>query len=218
MGVIVNESSILNDTDTDLMERNAKEKEYLDYINEHIYLVKLSFAKYIVPILDMTNISEYAQDEAIKDAIAITAKNVLNHDSSKFGDDEFDQYRAKYYPTQKEKNADSDYTALVDSRYEDAWKHHYENNPHHPEHWKDHENNICRDMSLEAILEMICDWEAMSLKFNTNTLEWYETKAKDEKACMSLKTKAILEDLLYNVIHHTSNSAKVTDSGKSEIL
>ena len=56
-------------------------------------------------------------------------------------------------------------------------------------------------MSLDAIIEMICDWEAMSDKFNTNTLQWYEKDAKDEKACFSPKTKIIVEDILYNLIH-----------------
>ena len=59
-------------------------------------------------------------------------------------------------------------------------------------------------MTLEAILEMICDWEAMSLKFGTNTLNWYETKAIDEKKCMTSNTKDIVEELMYNVVHKTT--------------
>jgi hypothetical protein len=68
-------------------------------------------------------------------------------------------------------------------------------------HWVDPETKIPRDMSLRAILEMICDWEAMGLKFKSDTLNWYENDAKDEKAAMSTNTKQIVEELLYNVIH-----------------
>ena len=94
----------------------------------------------------------------------------------------------------------------LEERYQECWKHHYTVNAHHPEHWLDHENNTCTDMTLEAIVEMICDWEAMSLKFGTSTLKWYET-ADDEKRCFSVKTKEIVEDLMYNVIHNSvSNS------------
>ena len=56
-------------------------------------------------------------------------------------------------------------------------------------------------MTLDAIVEMLCDWEAMSLKFNTNTVEWYKNEAIDEKKAFSLNTKAIVEDLLFNILH-----------------
>lgn len=39
-----------------------------------------------------------------------------------------------------------------------ALKHHYECNPHHPEHW---ENGI-KDMDLVCICEMLADWKAAS--------------------------------------------------------
>ena len=56
-------------------------------------------------------------------------------------------------------------------------------------------------MTLDAIIEMLCDWEGMSLKFGTSTLSWYEKDAKDEKAALSPNSKAIVEELLYNVLH-----------------
>ena len=39
-------------------------------------------------------------------------------------------------------------------RYEYVFKHHYENNPHHPEHY---DGWIC-EMDLLDIMEMLCDW------------------------------------------------------------
>ena len=56
-------------------------------------------------------------------------------------------------------------------------------------------------MSLKAIIEMICDWESMALKFDSDTIKWYEEEAEDEKKCMSTNTKQIVEELLYNVLH-----------------
>ena len=57
-------------------------------------------------------------------------------------------------------------------------------------------------MSLRAIIEMLCDWEAMALAFNSDTIEWYESDdSKDERSAMSTKTKQIVEELLYQVLH-----------------
>jgi hypothetical protein len=47
-------------------------------------------------------------------------------------------------------------SALVDMG--DALKHHYANNSHHPEHWR----NGINGMSLLDLMEMLCDWVAAS--------------------------------------------------------
>ncbi|GGN64316.1 DUF5662 family protein [Oceanobacillus indicireducens] len=41
-----------------------------------------------------------------------------------------------------------------------ALKHHYENNSHHPEHYK----NGIQGMNLLDIIEMFCDWKAATLR------------------------------------------------------
>lgn len=202
MGEILNETAIIFD-DNDSYERNIKEKIYLDYIKDHINKVKECFNMYMVPPLTMNNISALISDDELKYAINKVGEVIDTHDASKFSDSEFDGYRLKYHPTTRELNGDESFKNDVDERFTECWKHHYETNAHHPEHWLDHENNTCKDMSLDAIVEMICDWEAMSLKFGTSVLEWYENNAEDEKKCLSNKTKAIVEDLLYNVIHNS---------------
>lgn len=205
MGNILYEAVVLDDNDS--YERNMKEKEYLDYIEEHIFLVNKCYGMYMLPLLKANNISTLISDEELKNAITEVGKYIKTHDASKFSDSEFDGYREKYYPTTRELNGDLSYKSNLEERYQECWKHHYETNAHHPEHWLNHEDNTCNDMILEAIVEMICDWEAMSLKFGTSTLKWYENDAKDEKRCFSPKTKEIVEDLLYNVIHNSvSNS------------
>lgn len=201
MGYILNETALVFD-DNDSTERNKKELEYLNYINEHISYVKKAYELYMLPLLDKTSISTLVSDKELKDAINTVGSRLKDHDASKFSDSEFDGYRAKYYPTTREQAGDESLKNDIDERYEECWKHHYENNPHHPEHWLDHENNICKDMTLDAIIEMLCDWEAMSLKFNTSTVDWYTNNANDEKRCFSAKTKSIVEDLLFNVLHN----------------
>ena len=204
MGNIINEDAIVYNFDgnNDSLERNKKEQEYLDYINEHIKLVKKAFVLYFAPLMKINNVSTLISDQELRQAIVDLAKIIDTHDASKFGDAEFDGYRAKYYPTTKELAGDDAYKGAVDERYEECWKHHYQTNDHHPKYWVNPDSGIARDMSLRAIVEMICDWEAMSLKFGNDCIKWYESEdSKDERECMSSKTKQIVEDLLYNVLH-----------------
>lgn len=203
MGYVIHEDSVIFNFNNrnDAEERCQKEQEYLDYINNHIRLVKKAFALYFAPLFFKSCISLIISDYDLKVAIQDVAKIINNHDASKFSDSEFDGYRAYYYPTSLEKTGDEEYKHNVEERYEECWKHHYQTNVHHPMHWVDQETKIPRDMSLPAIIEMICDWESMALMFNSDTIKWYETKAEDEKKCMSANTKEIVEELLYNVLH-----------------
>lgn len=47
-----------------------------------------------------------------------------------------------------------------------ALAHHYANNRHHPEHFKDGVN----DMTLLDVLEMLCDWKAASERHNDGNI------------------------------------------------
>lgn len=207
MGKILNEVTLILD-DNDAAERNEKEAEYLSYIKDHINNVRKAFVMYIVPILkNRTNISPFFSDEEFKRAAVDVYKRLDDHDASKFSDYEFDGYRAKWYPTNRELNYDQDYIDKMEERYAEAWDHHATSNPHHPKHWYDPENKVSRDMSLDAIIEMICDWASFTLRNGTSMLLWYENQAEDEKQYMSPKTKEIVEDLLYNVIYGSQEKA-----------
>jgi len=48
-----------------------------------------------------------------------------------------------------------------------ALEHHYANNSHHPEHWK----NGINDMSLIDMIEMFCDWKAASERHNDGNIK-----------------------------------------------
>ena len=207
MGIVIKENSLITqDTEDDSNERIKKEQEYLDYIKDHINNVKKAYKLYMTPLLKMNNISTLVSDEELKKSIIKLFPLIDTHDASKFSDSEFDGYRRKWYQTKAEEakeKEDINYKQLVEDRYEECWQHHYKTNMHHPKYWYNSETKTSTDMSLDAIIEMLCDWESMSLKFGTSTLEWYKNDAKDEKEVLSPKTKEIVEDLLYNVLHNT---------------
>jgi len=77
-----------------------------------------------------------------------------------------------------------------------ALAHHYANNSHHPEHWK----NGIDDMSLLDIVEMLCDWKAASERHNDGNIRKSITINAD-RFKMSPQLVKILEntaDLLFS--------------------
>ena len=67
-------------------------------------------------------------------------------------------------------------------------------------YWVDPKTNEKLDMNLEAIIEMICDWIAMDMKYHTGVIEWYENKAIKEKKAMTDRTRQLTEEIMYHVI------------------
>lgn len=199
MGIILSESSTMI-TNDESEAKNKKEEEYIDYIKEHVNNVCTAFNNYFLTKSSqfafevLVNFTFFELESAIKE---LSKGRIYEHDNSKYSDEEFEPYRAKYFPTEKESTGLSDESkSLIEKEAGLAWIHHYRNNPHHPKYWVDEESNIPKDMDLISIIEMICDWEAMSMKFNGSTLEWYNNKAKDEKACMTDKTKNTVEEIM----------------------
>ena len=68
----------------------------------------------------------------------------------------------------------------VDKNFELAWKHHYENNPHHPEFWID-KGGV---MTTRFFYEMILDWIAVSMYYKSSVNDWYfkNTSGRKEKS------------------------------------
>ena len=52
-------------------------------------------------------------------------------------------------------------------------------NPHHWEHWVNFETKETLPIPPLYIAELICDWNAMSIKFGGNPLKFYESKKND---------------------------------------
>ena len=193
--------------------------KYIDYVTEHIANVKKS---YFLLFEDNKFILDDYTDEQMAEILSALKEEIENHDASKFSDDEFYGYRAYFDPTDKEKEMmnDNDYYKKVEDDFEEAWKHHYTHNPHHPLFWKltdieEYDRGIPsvytvrefmkdpEDMTLVEILHMICDWNAMSIKFNSKVITWYlSDEGQKEKGIMSKNTQILLEKCLSVLYNH----------------
>lgn len=171
-------------------DKIRKREEYKNYIDEHIELVKKAFRVF-------ESISW--KDPHIVETLRYVRDNIEEHDQSKYSDEEFEYYRKEFYPInddEKEENKED---------FEKAWKHHYQNNFHHPEYWVDAIGNQT-SMCLSAIIEMICDWQAMSFKFGGDCRSWYYSikDTKDDKK-LTNETRDKLEQLLDIYVVHGLN-------------
>jgi hypothetical protein len=160
---------MINEGGTDYQEENKK------YILEHKERVQ-QFAGWLKENLPelFENIDIELFDEMIRD-----------HDDSKFSEEEFEPYAQKWFNNSGKT-----------LEYEEAWKHHWLNNEHHPEFW------LGEDMPYIYILEMICDWGSFSIKSGNfrELSDFYYNKAKDdEEKNLSDVTKEIIEDILNKI-------------------
>ena len=163
-----------------------KEEEYMEYIKDHINNVHKAFE-------NMYKIKDKFEDidrDDISDAIeSVKEKGIINiHDESKYSDEEFDAYRRYFYSIDDKEKEESE------EDFKLAWKHHYENNPHHPEYWiKDGESV---DMKIEYIVEMACDWIAMCYTKGGTALKYLEDNREEKQKVMTENTMNILETIL----------------------
>lgn len=153
-----------------------EEEAYLAYIDEHCNNVLKAFIKDGDTILLNLGISNRREDLLFR---------VKTHDVSKYGEDEFEAYRNYFYPKEGEKK---DRKA-----FDIAWKHHYTHNSHHWEFYLDEDGNP-KPMKLEAVAEMLLDWEAMSIKFGGNPYNWYQSNK--DKIKLHPDTKFLVEHAL----------------------
>ena len=179
------------------MEKNEKQTEYINYIETHREKVKAAYEKYFVPLIDKELDLQSCSNEEFQEALRSAVNNISEHDDSKYTDIEFEPYRIKFYPTvdEKEQLKNEDFALEQQENFRVAWEHHYKNNPHHPKYWVKEDGSIM-DMSLEYIIEMLCDW----LSFGDDIRLWYQNEADSEKKAMSTRTKEIVEELM-NIIY-----------------
>lgn len=107
---------------------------------------------------------------------------INTHDQSKFSSKEIIgyTYTTEFYGKK------CGYVFTNDEKYEmdKAWEHHYKTNPHHP----DFHDNI-NNMSIIDIIEMVCDWGAMSLEFKSSLMDYVNNKAFKQWKWDSLRKK-----------------------------
>lgn len=114
------------------------------------------------------------------------------HDHSKLEDPELEIFM-KYTPKLKDSTYGSEEYKQYLKEMKPALDHHYKNNRHHPEHFKEQADSLnCSPvdfMNLVDIVEMICDWLAAtkrhdngnifkSIKINTSRFELSDQLAK----------------------------------------
>lgn len=139
-----------------------RDNEYKNYIDQHIEKVEDVW------------ISLYKKLPLHQHEINLIDTLIIEHDQSKYGEEEFEGYRQKFYPEDDEISSETVFNI--------SWLHHRNNNPHHWDYWLLYENNevIALPMYKEYTIEMLCDWTAMSLNFKKNSpLEWYNSKKVD---------------------------------------
>ena len=169
-----------------MLKRN-RDKDYKNYIEIHIGLVKRAFDMYGALLCACLGMD-------IEDLRAL----VLKHDESKFSEEEFEGYRKRFYPVDFEEE-------LTDSSYEfqEAWIHHYKNNPHHPEYWVNEDGSI-QEMEDKYIAEMVLDWIAMGLYFGGTCYDFYWNKDRKE-GLLGEKTRLKVEDILRTIKEYDSD-------------
>lgn len=141
-------------------------KNYRERTEKHVENVHMVYDR----LFDDPKISEYLEDMGInRDNLWNTQIRV--HDKSKFGIEEMLGYilmTEKYGRKVGYKFSKED-----DGIMAKAWGHHKSVNRHHPEFFEDR-----LDIMKQAdLLEMCCDWGAMSYEFGDSVV-----KFKDEKA------------------------------------
>ena len=171
-----------------------KTQEYRDYILEHINNVKKAFKNY---------------GELLCNELELNLQDMMNqieeHDESKWSAEEFDLYRRKYFPEPGEKE-------ISDNKFNVAWLHHIHCNPHHPEYWiyydADKNNVTIYDMPDKYVAEMLCDWIAMSYKFNNKVYDWYVKEGKDKVFADSTRYK----------VEYLLNKIKEFDQSNNDVI
>lgn len=202
-GKILKKKEKKEDIISSMMSEN---KQYLEYIKEHKENVTKAFQVYGTLIIDLLyddNINKQLTWERLYEKIRD------GHDDSKYENEEFESYRRKFFPRDGEK-------PISDYEFNKAWLHHIHNNPHHPEYWiyQDYEELKSKGkaqifyypMDDDAIIEMLCDWIAMSYKFNNKVYDWYKESNKGD--ILNEDTRFIVEEILKAIKRYDEEELK----------
>jgi hypothetical protein len=166
-------------------EQREREIEYKKYVDNHIQNVQTAW--------DNMNRNTDCLDfiySVCGNVIDTIDQLILVHDKSKFSDEEWEPYRKNFYPiNDDEKKANKE-------DFDAAWKHHYMNNLHHWNYWST--MNRVDMMPIEFVIEMCCDWIAMSAVFGGDAYHWY----KDQKdIVLGEKQRYLVETILKKFYH-----------------
>lgn len=137
--------------------------------------------------------------------ISIFINNMINraheHDRSKLESPEleiFTEYTPKLAHTTYGSKEYKEYLKEMNV----ALKHHYANNTHHPEHFR----NGIDDMTLIDVMEMLCDWKAASLRHDDGDIH-----ASIDINAKRFNCSEQLKQILYNTAHELDNQLRGFD-------
>jgi hypothetical protein len=140
------------------MTNNEANEKYLEYLEGHIGNVKEAFE--LLCTLDIPFIQE--NKSALSHIIEA-------HDESKYDDFEWTAYLHHFYPT-------CDEDSLKTEEFEEACRHHIQNNPHHWDYWVE-DGKLIDDIDEHQYklytVERLCDHMAMSIQNNNKPADWY---------------------------------------------
>jgi hypothetical protein len=197
-------------------EYPAKCEEYMKYIDNHRKRVKTAYCMYFKDKVGI--IFEEVFNESCTDLGLLVPQieyQIENHDMSKYGDEEFEGYRAYFYPTALEvekMNDDPEFKDLIQENFDQAWLHHQQNNDHHPQFWawnklegskwiildqmkpKATLDDGIIDIPFNCVICMLCDWAAMSKGDNDfNYIPWMiSDDSRDEIDLLTGDTRDII--------------------------
>lgn len=178
--------SIINDPSIS-EEQKVKEREYKAYIDNHIANVSKAWKKLKRTKSIKTYLETFTKPAALKVIYDNLDVQILSHDASKFSVEEWEPYRMHFHSISEEERIQS--TAA----FEKAWEDHYMHNPHHWDYWavtgKD-------NMPLTYVLEMCCDWIAMSMVKDGDAYDWYIGQLDQDKIVLGDKQNEWTENIL----------------------
>lgn len=116
-----------------------------------------------------TNFDTFRHIERVRNLLNVCVTDLLKrgeqHDQSKLESPEV-EYFTEYTPKLAGCTYGSEEYKGFMTAMKPALEHHYANNSHHSEHYK----NGINDMNLLDIIEMLCDWKAASERHNDGNI------------------------------------------------
>ena len=159
--------NIINDPNVSEAQK-IQEKKYKAYIDNHKKNVVETWEELKKNKIIYDYIMAQNQKENIENIESIINKNVQMHDNSKYGEEEWEPYRKRFYSVNEEEKKSSK------KEFSKAWEHHKKTNTHHHEHWEEINKN--NEMPLTDVVEMCCDWISMSKVLGGTALSWYKSQ------------------------------------------
>lgn len=180
--------------------RDESLKAYKEYVDDHIHCVQRAGEIYGDIIFDLVQKRFSGGSSNTKLSRTIFKEQLISvlrdHDRSKYGMFEFNQYAANFYPCERDlKNPEK-----VKAEFDKAWKHHYSMNRHHPEAWiytMDGETRIS-SMTNISFAEMICDWIGFSINKKSSVLDWWDNYggSKEKKELLPENDFKIIDEFI----------------------